>query len=189
MPSPDTVQYCQRREVRRRILDGEPRIDGRDARTVRPIDTEVDLLPGAHGSAMFTRGETQGDCYRPRSGGTRDAQIVDSLEGREDDPFMLHYNFPPYSVGESRRLLPPSRREIGHGRLARRALTALLPSQQDFPYTLRIVSEITESQWLQLDGHGLCQQPCADGRRRAAGRPGGWHRHGFWSAMARVRRC
>ncbi len=138
------LQYFQRSEVRRRILDGEPRIDGRDARTVRPIETEVGLLPGTHGSSMFTRGETQAIAVTTL-GGARDAQIVDSLEGREDDPFMLHYNFPPYSVGESRRMMPPSRREIGHGRLARRALTALLPSPEAFPYTLRVVSEITES--------------------------------------------
>lgn len=130
--------------VRGRVLDGDPRIDGRDHRTVRPIAVELSPLPRTHGSSLFTRGETQALCV-VTLGNTRDAQIVDGLQGRLDDNFMLHYNFPPYSVGESSRLGPPGRREIGHGRLARRALSALLPKVEDFPYTVRVVSEITES--------------------------------------------
>ena len=130
--------------VRENILNGKPRIDGRDNRTVRPIHAEVGVLPGAHGSALFTRGETQA-LVATTLGTARDAQLVDMLEGEKRDSFMLHYNFPPFSVGECGRLGVPGRREIGHGRLARRGLQALLPSEDDFPYTLRVVSEITES--------------------------------------------
>ncbi|MBA6413100.1 polyribonucleotide nucleotidyltransferase [Parahaliea sp. F7430] len=130
--------------VRKRILAGEPRIDGRDTRTVRPIACEVDVLPKVHGSALFTRGETQA-IGAVTLGSTRDAQIIDALEGERRDPFMLHYNFPPYSVGEAGRIGFTSRREIGHGRLARRGLAAVLPDSEAFPYTIRVVSEITES--------------------------------------------
>jgi len=130
--------------VRKRILAGEVRIDGRDNRTVRPIACEVDVLAKAHGSALFTRGETQA-IGAVTLGSTRDAQIIDALEGERRDPFMLHYNFPPYSVGEAGRVGFTSRREIGHGRLARRGLAAVLPGAEDFPYTVRVVSEITES--------------------------------------------
>jgi len=130
--------------VRQRILNSEPRIDGRDNKTVRPISIEVDLLPRAHGSALFTRGETQAIGV-VTLGTTRDAQLIDALEGERKDNFMLHYNFPPYSVGEAGRMSSPGRREIGHGRLARRSLTAMLPKADAFPYTIRIVSEITES--------------------------------------------
>ena len=134
----------EKRIVRGRVIAGEPRIDGRDLVTVRPIDVEVGNLPGAHGSAMFTRGETQ-VIGAVTLGTMRDAQLVDSLEGRQDDPFMLHYNFPPFCVGEAGRMAPPGRREIGHGRLARRGLAAQLPSQEAFPYTVRVVGEVTES--------------------------------------------
>ncbi|GGO88611.1 polyribonucleotide nucleotidyltransferase [Marinobacterium nitratireducens] len=130
--------------VRNRIIDGEPRIDGRDNKTVRPINVEIDLLKGAHGSALFTRGETQA-IATCTLGTSRDQQIIDAIEGERKDPFMLHYNFPPYSVGEAGRMGGAGRREIGHGRLARRGVAAVLPSQEDFPYTIRIVSEITES--------------------------------------------
>ncbi|MEM9760097.1 MAG: polyribonucleotide nucleotidyltransferase [Pseudomonadota bacterium] len=130
--------------VRKRILDGEARIDGRDGRTVRAIACEVDVLPKAHGSALFTRGETQA-IGAVTLGSTRDAQIIDALEGERRDPFMLHYNFPPYSVGEAGRIGFTGRREIGHGRLARRGLAAVLPTEEEFPYTIRVVSEITES--------------------------------------------
>ena len=130
--------------VRQRILRGEPRIDGRDNQTVRPIHVKTGLLNRAHGSALFTRGETQAIVVTTL-GSERDAQSLDKLTGEEKDRFMLHYNFPPYSVGETGQLGSPKRREIGHGRLARRALAAVLPSAQDFPYVLRIVSEITES--------------------------------------------
>jgi polyribonucleotide nucleotidyltransferase len=130
--------------VRQRIINGEPRIDGRDNKTVRPISVEVGILPRAHGSALFTRGETQAIGVATL-GTTRDAQLIDALEGERKDGFMLHYNFPPYSVGEAGRMSSPGRREIGHGRLARRGLTAMLPKGDEFPYTIRIVSEITES--------------------------------------------
>ncbi|RTE64665.1 polyribonucleotide nucleotidyltransferase [Amphritea opalescens] len=130
--------------VRGRILDGQPRIDGRDSKTVRGIDVEVDVLSGTHGSALFTRGETQA-IATCTLGTARDSQIIDAIEGERRDPFMLHYNFPPYSVGEAGRMGATGRREIGHGRLARRSVAAVLPTQEEFPYTIRIVSEITES--------------------------------------------
>ncbi len=130
--------------VRNRIIDGEPRIDGRDNKTVRGIDVEIDILKGVHGSALFTRGETQ-SIATCTLGTSRDQQIIDALEGERKDPFMLHYNFPPYSVGEAGRMGATGRREIGHGRLARRGVAAVLPTQEEFPYTIRIVSEITES--------------------------------------------
>jgi polyribonucleotide nucleotidyltransferase len=130
--------------VRARVIEGEPRIDGRDLRTVRPIDVEVGFLPKTHGSALFTRGETQAVVVATL-GTMRDAALVDALEGTFKDNFMLHYNFPPYSVGEAGFMTGPKRREIGHGRLARRGVQAMLPSVDDFPYTLRVVSEITES--------------------------------------------
>jgi polyribonucleotide nucleotidyltransferase len=130
--------------VRQRVLNGDPRIDGRDLRTVRPIAIEVGLLPKAHGSALFTRGETQAIVVATL-GTLRDAAIVDALEGTFKDQFMLHYNFPPYSVGETGMMGGPKRREIGHGRLARRGVGAVLPDPTAFPYTLRVVSEITES--------------------------------------------
>jgi polyribonucleotide nucleotidyltransferase len=130
--------------VRNAILDTGLRIDGRDTKTVRPIVAEVGILPRAHGSALFTRGETQALCVATLGTG-QDEQIVDALEGEYRQHFMLHYNFPPYSVGEAGRMGSPGRREIGHGKLAWRAIHPLLPSKTDFPYTLRVVSEITES--------------------------------------------
>lgn len=130
--------------VRRRIVNGEKRIDGRDAKTVRPISVETGVLPKVHGSALFTRGETQAIVVATL-GTTRDAQIIDALEGETRDGFMLHYNFPPYSVGECGRPGFTGRREVGHGRLARRGIAAVLPKGDEFPYTLRVVSEITES--------------------------------------------
>ena len=140
----DIFKSLEKQIVRGRILAGEPRIDGRDNRTVRAIACEVDVLAKAHGSALFTRGETQA-IGAVTLGSTRDAQIIDALEGERRDPFMLHYNFPPYSVGEAGRIGFTGRREIGHGRLARRGLAAVLPSEDEFPYTVRVVSEITES--------------------------------------------
>ncbi|TDJ38470.1 MAG: polyribonucleotide nucleotidyltransferase [Gammaproteobacteria bacterium] len=130
--------------VRERVLNGEPRIDGRDLRSVRPIEVEVGFLPRTHGSALFTRGETQAIVVATL-GTLRDAALIDALEGTYKDQFMLHYNFPPYSVGEASFLGGPKRREIGHGRLARRSIAAVLPDLDEFPYTLRVVSEITES--------------------------------------------
>ena len=132
------------RTVRDQILSGEARIDGRNTRTVRPITIRTGVLPRTHGSALFTRGETQALVVTTLGTG-RDAQIIDALEGSRKDPFMLHYNFPPYSVGEVGRVGSPKRREIGHGRLAKRAMIAVLPSMDTYPYVLRVVSEITES--------------------------------------------
>lgn len=130
--------------VRSAVLDGKPRIDGRDLSTVRPLHMEIGVLPRVHGSGLFTRGETQA-LVTTTLGSTRDAQLLDQLEGEKRDAFMLHYNFPPYSVGECGRMGAVGRREVGHGRLARRALSALLPTDESFPYTIRVVSEITES--------------------------------------------
>ena len=130
--------------MRGQILDGQPRIDGRDTRTVRPIDIQTGVLPRTHGSALFTRGETQALAVATL-GTSRDEQIIDALSGEYTDRFMLHYNFPPYSTGEVGRMGAPKRREIGHGRLAKRALLAVLPAPEDFSYTMRVVSEITES--------------------------------------------
>ncbi len=140
----DLFKSVEKRLVRQRILAGEQRIDGRDNRTVRAIACEVDVLSKVHGSALFTRGETQA-IGAVTLGSTRDAQIIDALEGERRDNFMLHYNFPPYSVGEAGRMGFTGRREIGHGRLARRGLQAMLPGEDEFPYTIRVVSEITES--------------------------------------------
>ena len=130
--------------VRGQILAGEPRIDGRDTRTVRPIEIRNSVLPRTHGSALFTRGETQA-LVVATLGTDRDAQKIDALAGEYDDRFMLHSNMPPFATGETGRVGSPKRREIGHGRLAKRALVAALPSKEDFPYTIRVVSEITES--------------------------------------------
>jgi polyribonucleotide nucleotidyltransferase len=130
--------------VRQRILNGEPRIDGRDCKTVRPISVKVGVLPRTHGSALFTRGETQA-LVVTTLGTTRDAQIIDGLEGERREPFMLHYNFPPFSVGETGMMGSPKRREIGHGNLARRGVSAVMPDMTTFPYVIRVVSEILES--------------------------------------------
>jgi polyribonucleotide nucleotidyltransferase len=130
--------------VRGQILNGEPRIDGRNTRTVRPITIRTGVLPRTHGSALFTRGETQALVVATLGTG-RDEQIIDALQGEYTDRFMLHYNMPPYATGETGRVGTPKRREIGHGRLAKRALLAALPSQEEFGYTIRVVSEITES--------------------------------------------
>jgi polyribonucleotide nucleotidyltransferase len=140
----DLLFEIESRIVRSQILAGEPRIDGRDTRTVRPIEIRSGVLPRTHGSALFTRGETQA-LVVATLGTDRDAQRIDALAGEYSDTFMLHYNMPPFATGEAGRFGAPKRREIGHGRLARRALMAVLPKKEDFPYTLRIVSEVTES--------------------------------------------
>jgi polyribonucleotide nucleotidyltransferase len=146
--SPDAVKASikavEKNVVRGRILANEPRIDGRDLETVRPITIETGILPRTHGSALFTRGETQAIVVTTL-GTERDAQRIDAIEGEQMDAFMLHYNFPPYCVGETGRVGSPKRREIGHGRLAKRSLLAVLPDPESFPYVIRIVSEITES--------------------------------------------
>ena len=140
----DGFAKLERSIVRERILAGEPRIDGRDLGTVRPIEVEVGILPRTHGSAIFTRGETQAIVVTTL-GTLRDAARIEALRGTYNDQFMLHYNFPPYSVGETGFMGGPRRREIGHGRLARRGIGAVLPDLENFPYTIRVVSEITES--------------------------------------------
>ncbi|WP_371230926.1 polyribonucleotide nucleotidyltransferase [Pseudomonas sp. QE6] len=140
----DVFGLLEYRIVRENIVTGKPRIDGRDTRTVRPLKIEVGVLGKTHGSALFTRGETQA-LVVATLGTARDAQLLDTLEGERKDAFMLHYNFPPFSVGECGRMGSPGRREIGHGRLARRGVAAMLPTQDEFPYTIRVVSEITES--------------------------------------------
>ncbi len=140
----DLLHSMEASVVRGRILSGAPRIDGRDTRTVRPIDIRTGVLPRAHGSALFTRGETQA-LVVATLGTSRDEQIIDALAGEYRDRFLLHYNFPPFATGETGRVGTPKRREIGHGRLAKRALAAVLPTAEDFAYTVRVVSEITES--------------------------------------------
>jgi len=134
----------EKKIVRSRVLEGHPRIDGRDTRTVRPINVRVGVLPRTHGSALFTRGETQA-LVVTTLGTQRDAQIIDALEGTRKEPFMLHYNFPPYSVNETGRTGSPGRREIGHGRLAKRGVLGVMPDMTEYPYSVRVVSEITES--------------------------------------------
>jgi polyribonucleotide nucleotidyltransferase len=134
----------EKKVVRGRVIAGEPRIDGRDTTTVRDIDVRVGVLPRTHGSALFTRGETQA-LVVTTLGTARDAQIIDALSGEYKDHFLFHYNFPPYCVGETGFVGSPKRREIGHGRLAKRGVLAVMPDQEEFPYTIRVVSEITES--------------------------------------------
>ena len=134
----------EKRIVRGRVIAGKPRIDGRDNHTVRSLNIQAGVLPRTHGSAMFTRGETQAIVVTTLGTG-RDAQVIDALEGERREPFMLHYNFPPYCVGETGFIGAPKRREIGHGKLAKRGVEAVMPSQDDFPYVIRVVSEITES--------------------------------------------
>ena len=140
----DAFGEIEYRTVRQSIVDGKPRIDGRDTRTVRPLNIEVGVLARTHGSALFTRGETQA-LVVTTLGTARDAQLLDTLEGEKKDAFMFHYNFPPYSVGECGRMGGTGRREIGHGRLARRGIQAVMPDMDQFPYSIRVVSEITES--------------------------------------------
>ena len=138
------LSKLEKRLVRERVLDGKLRIDGRDSETVRPIDVKVGLLPRAHGSAIFTRGETQA-IVATTLGTGRDAQIIDAIEGEYKDSFIMHYNFPPYCVGETGFVGSPKRREIGHGKLAKRSIQAAMPEEDEFPYVIRVVSEITES--------------------------------------------
>jgi polyribonucleotide nucleotidyltransferase len=176
-PPSRRVQAARGRHRPRRHPRHGTRIDGRDLTTVRPIDCEVGVLPRTHGSALFTRGETQALVVTTLGTGD-DEQIIDALEGESRSRFLLHYNFPPYSVGEAGRVGPPGRREIGHGKLAWRALQAVLPAPTDFPYTIRIVSEITES-----NGSSSMATVCGalavdDGRGRAAQGAGGGRRHG-----------
>ncbi len=139
-----SLSKLEKNIVRHRVIEGQPRIDGRDVATVRPIHVKVGLLPRTHGSSLFTRGETQAIVVTTLGTG-RDAQMIDALMGEYKDSFMLHYNFPPYCVGETGFVGSPKRREIGHGKLAKRGIQAVMPSEEDFPYVIRVVSEITES--------------------------------------------
>ena len=163
--------------VRNRVINGEPRIDGRDLRTVRPIHVEVGMLPKTHGSALFTRGETQAIVVATL-GTMRDAAMIDALEGTYKDPFMLHYNFPPYSVGEAGFMGGPKRREIGHGRLARRGVEAVLPDPEEFPYTTAGSIRDHRIQRFQLHGQCLWYLAGADGCRGADESAGGRRGHG-----------
>ena len=138
------LSKLEKKVVRQRVISGEPRIDGRDQKTVRPINVEVGMMPRAHGSAVFTRGETQAIVVTTLGTG-RDAQIIDAIEGERKEPFMFHYNFPPFCVGETGFVGSPKRREIGHGKLARRGIQAVMPDMDEFGYVIRVVSEITES--------------------------------------------
>jgi polyribonucleotide nucleotidyltransferase len=138
------LSKLEKKTVRQRVIAGEPRIDGRDQKTVRPINVEVGVMPRAHGSAVFTRGETQAIVVTTLGTG-RDAQIIDAIEGERKEPFMFHYNFPPFCVGETGFVGSPKRREIGHGKLARRGIQAVMPDMDEFGYVIRVVSEITES--------------------------------------------
>ncbi|MEO6697193.1 MAG: polyribonucleotide nucleotidyltransferase, partial [Gammaproteobacteria bacterium] len=138
------IEKLESKVVREQIIEGKPRIDGRDTRSIRPIRIRAGVLPRTHGSALFTRGETQALVVATLGTG-RDAQMIDAIEGERKDPFMLHYNFPPSCVGETGMVGSPKRREIGHGRLAKRGLIAVMPSMEQFPYVIRVVSEITES--------------------------------------------
>ena len=153
--------------VRWNILDTGKRIDGRDSKTVRHIIAEVGVLPRAHGSALFTRGETQAMVVTTLGTG-EDEQYIDSLSGTYKEQFLLHYNFPPYSVGETGRMGGTKRREIGHGKLAWRAIHPVLPPHHEFPYTVRVVSEITEFERIVVDGVGLRRLAVADGCGRSA---------------------
>ena len=163
--------------VRWNILDTGKRIDGRDLKTVRPIVAEVGVLPRTHGSALFTRGETQA-LVVATLGTAEDEQFIDALQGTYKETFLLHYNFPPYSVGETGRMGAPGRREIGHGKLAWRAIHPMLPAKEEFPYTIRVVSEITEVERLVVDGDGVRHLAGADGCGRAAQAADRRHRHG-----------
>ncbi len=140
----EMIGTLESKVVRGRVIDGQPRIDGRDTKTVRPITIRVGVLPRTHGSALFTRGETQALVVTTLGTG-KDAQMIDAIEGERKDPFMFHYNFPPYSVGETGMVGSPKRREIGHGRLAKRGVQAVMPDMANYPYVVRVVSEITES--------------------------------------------
>ncbi len=173
----EAFHKAQAKIVRWNILDHKRRIDGRDLTTVRPILAEVGVLPRTHGSALFTRGETQAMVVATLGTG-EDEQYVDSLDGTYKERFLLHYNFPPYSVGETGRMGAPGRREIGHGKLAWRAIRPMLPTAAEFPYTIRIVSEITEFERLIVHGDGVRIVAGADGCGRAAQAPDRRHRDG-----------
>ncbi len=183
----DAFKHLEKNIVRDRILDTGRRIDGRDLVTVRPIVCEVGVLPRTHGSALFTRGETQALVVTTLGTG-EDEQYIDALEGTYKETFLLHYNFPPFSVGETGRLGGAGRREIGHGKLAWRAIHPMLPAQDAFPYTIRVVSEVTEFERLVFHGNRLRFLAGAHGCRRAAQGAGCRHRHGTDQGGREVRR-
>ncbi len=182
----EAFHNAQAKVVRWNILDHKRRIDGRDLTTVRPILAQVGVLPRTHGSALFTRGETQALVVATLGTG-EDEQYVDSLDGTYKERFLLHYNFPPYSVGETGRMGSPGRREIGHGKLAWRAIHPMLPTAAEFPYTIRVVSEITEFERLIVHGDGVRIVAGADGRGRAAQAPDRGHRDGPHSRGLAIR--
>ena len=184
----EAFHNAQAKVVRWNILDHKRRIDGRDLTTVRPIQAQVGVLPRTHGSALFTRGETQALAVATLGTG-EDEQYVDSLDGTYKERFLLHYNFPPYSVGETGRMGSPGRREIGHGKLAWRAIHPMLPTAAEFPYTIRVVSEITEFERVVVDGHRLRLVAGADGCGRAAQAPDRGHRDGPHSRGLALRRA
>ncbi len=173
----DAFKEIEKNVVRSSILKTGKRIDGRDLVTVRPIDCQVHVIPRTHGSALFTRGETQALVVATLGTG-EDEQWIDSLEGTYKETFLLHYNFPPFSVGETGRIGSPGRREVGHGKLAWRAVHPMLPEPEDFPYTIRVVSEITEFERLLVHGERLRRFAGDDGRWHSAEGAGGGHRHG-----------
>lgn len=173
--------------VRSRVLAGEPRIDGREKDMIRGLDVRTGVLPRTHGSALFTRGETQA-LVTATLGTARDAQNIDELMGERTDSFLFHYNFPPYSVGETGMVGSPKRREIGHGRLAKRGVLAVMPTIDEFPYTVRVVSEITESNG-SSHGFRLWCLSGADGRWCAGESRRGGYRHGPGERRRQLRRA
>ena len=181
-------KHAEKEIVRGSILSTHKRIDGRDLTTVRPIVSEVGILPRTHGSALFTRGETQALVVATLGTG-EDEQYIDALEGTYKEHFLLHYNFPPYSVGEVGRMTGPGRREIGHGKLAWRAVHPVLPDRESFPYTIRVVSEITEFERLVVYGHGVRLLARHDGCGHSPEAAGGRHRHGADQGGGEVRRA
>ncbi len=180
----DAFKELEKHVVRSSILKTGKRIDGRDLKTVRPIDCQVHVVPRAHGSALFTRGETQALVVATLGTG-EDEQWIDSLEGTYKETFLLHYNFPPFSVGEVGRMGSPGRREIGHGKLAWRAVHPMLPGADSFPYTIRVVSEITEFERLLVHGERLRRFAGDDGRRHSAEGAGRRHRDGPYQRSGR----
>ena len=184
----EVFHNLQAKVVRWNVLDTKTRIDGRDLVTVRPIVAEVGVLPRTHGSALFTRGETQALVVATLGTGD-DEQFIDSLEGTQKQNFLLHYNFPPYSVGEAGRMGSPGRREIGHGKLAWRAIHPMLPKAEEFPYTIRIVSEITESNGSSSMATVCGTSLVADGCGRPDEEAGGRYRHGPHPRGRQVRRA
>ena len=172
--------------MRGSVLDTKVRIDGRALDTVRPITSKVGVLPRVHGSSLFTRGETQA-IVAVTLGTARDGQVIDAVAGEYKEHFLFHYNFPPYSVGEAGRMMGPKRREIGHGRLAKRGVLAVMPTMEALHHSRGLGNH--RVQWFLVDGFGLRQLVGADGCRRADQGAGRWHRHGPGQGRQRLRRA